>query len=157
MCRRGARLDELALSFNGGKDCLVLLLLFLSCLHQHHLPPRAAAAKIHSVYVTSVDPFAEVDAFVAACTARYALEVHRYAQPMKAAFATHLRAHPRVRAVFVGTRRADPHGAPLSHFDRTDHGWPDFMRVQPVIDWHYRHIWAVCFFSPPPRSCTGTG
>lgn len=104
------------------------------------------------MYVTSTDPFAEVDAFVTACTARYALDVHRYAQPMKAAFAAHLRAYPRIRAVFVGTRRADPHGARLSHFDRTDHGWPDFMRVQPVIDWHYRHVWAVCLFLPPPRS-----
>ncbi|KAB8297750.1 hypothetical protein EYC80_001552 [Monilinia laxa] len=23
----------------------------------------------------------------------------------------------------------------------TDGGWPRFMRVHPVIDWHYREIW----------------
>ena len=50
-----------------------------------------------------------------------------------------------VRAIFVGTRRTDPHGERLTHFDRTDvdRGWPDFMRVHPVIDWHYVEIWAV--------------
>ena len=64
---------------------------------------------------------------------------------MKAAFAAYLRSFPAVRAIFVGTRRTDPHADALSHFDRTDHGWPDFMRVHPVIDWHYVDIWTVSF------------
>ena len=42
-----------------------------------------------------------------------------------------------MKAVFVGTRRTDPHGENLKHFDPTDAGWPAFMRVHPVIDWHY--------------------
>ena len=46
-----------------------------------------------------------------------------------------------IRAIFVGTRRTDPHGSNLTHFDRTDHGWPDFMRIHPVIDWRLRDIW----------------
>jgi 3'-phosphoadenosine 5'-phosphosulfate sulfotransferase (PAPS reductase)/FAD synthetase len=64
---------------------------------------------------------------------------------MKAAFAKYLHKNPQVKAVFVGTRRTDPHGKFLSHFDQTDHGWPSFMRVQPVIDWHYQEVWSVCF------------
>lgn len=48
-----------------------------------------------------------------------------------------------MKAVFVGTRRTDPHGANLKHFDPTDAGWPAFTRIHPVIDWHYAEIWAV--------------
>jgi Phosphoadenosine phosphosulfate reductase family len=43
----------------------------------------------------------------------------------------------------VGTRRTDPHGETLTHFDKTDRGWPEFMRVHPVINWHYWEIWDV--------------
>ena len=67
---------------------------------------------------------------------------------MKEAFRVYLQEHEKVKAILVGTRRTDPHGELLTHFDQTDHGWPDFMRVHPVIDWHYAEIWAVC--TPPP-------
>ncbi len=51
--------------------------------------------------------------------------------------------HPNnILAIFVGTRRTDPHGSNLTHFDRTDHGWPDFMRIHPVIDWRLGEIWS---------------
>lgn len=67
---------------------------------------------------------------------------------MKSAFATYLSshhennpAHP-IRAIFVGTRRTDPHGQNLTFFDPTDRGWPEFMRIHPVVEWHYAEIWA---------------
>lgn len=66
---------------------------------------------------------------------------------MKEAFASYLGKHTEVEAIFVGTRRTDPHGGRLSAegFDVTDGGWPRFMRVHPVIEWHYAEVWAVCF------------
>jgi FAD synthetase len=54
-----------------------------------------------------------------------------------------------VRAVLVGTRRTDPHGEFLGFFDETDHGWPPFMRVHPVINWHYWEIWDVISLESP--------
>jgi FAD synthetase len=66
---------------------------------------------------------------------------------MKEAFRDYLKDKPSVKAVFVGTRRTDPHGENLTHFDPTDHGWPEFMRIHPVIDWHYAEIWAVSAFA----------
>lgn len=65
---------------------------------------------------------------------------------MRAALDAYLAERPRLRAIFVGTRRTDPHGANLRHFDPTDEGWPAFVRVHPVIDWHYAEIWAVSSF-----------
>lgn len=192
-------MEELSLSYNGGKDCLVLLMLILACLPRHFEPsppsapsssttttattnsnnslapnggshahaysqpppntplaatplaatPRAATptqpfpATLQSVYIVSDHPFTEVDEFVADSTARYHLDLCRYGLPMRAALEAYLAERPRLKAVFVGTRRTDPHGADLTHFDPTDEGWPAFMRVHPVIDWHYAEIWAV--------------
>lgn len=48
---------------------------------------------------------------------------------------------PRLKAIMVGIRRTDPYGSKLLHFQTTDSGWPRFMRVHPVIDWHYSDIW----------------
>jgi hypothetical protein len=164
--------DELSLSYNGGKDCLVLLVLLLACLahhlptttpqqqhhHHHNQTPNGTAPtkangdaslardpprKIQSVYIVSPDPFPEVDAFVAASAAAYHLDLDRFAAPMRGALEAHLRRRPAVRAVFVGTRRTDPHGAALTHFAPTDAGWPAFVRVHPVIDWHYADVWTV--------------
>lgn len=71
--------------------------------------------------------------------------------PMKEAFRLYLEEKKDVKAILVGTRRTDPHGEKLTHFDLTDGGWPSFMRVHPVIDWHYAEIWAVsssCHITP---------
>lgn len=83
------------------------------------------------------DPFPEVDEFVASSASDYHLDVARYMLPMKKGLEAYLAERPAIQAVFVGTRRNDPHGENLSHFDPTDHGWPPLMRVHPVIDWHY--------------------
>lgn len=197
-------MEELSLSYNGGKDCLVLLMLILACLPRHFDPqpspsapsaadpssstpsltpnglsthahshahsqpppntplsatPRATTptaehqqqqqqqpfpATLQSVYIVSQHPFAEVDEFVAGSARTYHLDLRRYpGLPMRAALEAYLAERPALKAVFVGTRRTDPHGADLRHFDPTDEGWPRFVRVHPVIDWHYAEIWAV--------------
>ncbi|KAF2754616.1 phosphoadenosine phosphosulfate reductase [Pseudovirgaria hyperparasitica] len=138
-------ITELSLSYNGGKDCLVLLILYLAALHQVHSNSSDARneqlSSLQSVYIQSPNPFNEVESFVASSVAMYFLALATYAAPMKIAFTNYLREYPKVKAIFVGTRRTDPHGADLTHFDRTDSGWPDFMRIHPVIDWHYVDIW----------------
>jgi len=140
-------LAELSLSYNGGKDCLVLLVLYICALQTKLELPSSASEDytqpIQSVYIQARDPFQEVEDFVESSSAVYSLSVARYAKPMKEAFADYLADRPQVKAIFVGTRRTDPHGGALTHFDPTDHGWPSFMRIHPVIDWHYVEIWTV--------------
>ncbi|KAK7750851.1 3'-phosphoadenosine 5'-phosphosulfate sulfotransferase [Diatrype stigma] len=213
---RRYRPEELSLSYNGGKDCLVLLILILASLPSHFPPststsdpspgdttttttststtssqppsstPELSSTKatptptttattttpppppsssspsfptsFQALYIRPPSPFPEVDDFVAETTARYHLDLATSDKPMKAALTEYLSSsseggkeqEPRgrgrgrgrgVRAVFVGTRRTDPHGALLTHFDETDRDWPRFMRVHPVIDWHYREVW----------------
>ena len=135
-----------------------MLILYLSALHarasrtstttdsahsNHPVtpPPFRLPQTLRSVYIISKHPFPQVDAFVDDSVHTYHLALARYAKPMKEAFADYLADHPRIRAIFVGTRRTDPHGAALQPFDPTDRGWPSFMRIHPVIDWHYAEIW----------------
>ncbi|KAI1081708.1 adenine nucleotide alpha hydrolases-like protein [Whalleya microplaca] len=158
---RRYRPEELSLSYNGGKDCLVLLILLLASLPTSNIPPPPTTTtttttnsistpsppsfphSLQALYIRPPLPFAEVDAFVATSTARYHLDLTTSENAaMKPALTAYLAARPAVRAVFVGTRRTDPHGAQLSFFDETDADWPRFMRVHPVIDWHYREVWA---------------
>lgn len=151
-------LDQLALSYNGGKDCLVLLIVYLVGLHTRFGQPGSTTPELStqsvtfpeslvSVYIQHQNSFFEIDEFVRSSSAQYHLSLTSSALDMKEAFGEYLQTHENVKGIFVGTRRTDPHGASLANFDRTDHGWPNFMRIHPVIDWHYREIWAVSDFT----------
>ncbi|KAJ3564321.1 hypothetical protein NPX13_g7883 [Xylaria arbuscula] len=150
-------LEEISISYNGGKDCLVLLIIILACLARRYPPPKKDQSsktqngpsesvpfpeKFQAVYIVSAHPFSEVDDFVVSSSAEYRLDVRRYELKMKEGLEAYLGDRPAIKAIFVGTRRTDPHGERLTHFDPTDGGWPDFMRIHPVIDWHYTEIWA---------------
>jgi FAD synthetase len=171
---RKHRPEQLSISYNGGKDCLVLLILILACLPAwtgqtapseasaslpnptsdadpppllpESQPPKRIPTTIQAVYVVSKYPFPEVESFVESSAGQYHLDLSRYALPMRPALDAYLGEKKDVKAIFVGTRRTDPHGEFLTHFDPTDKGWPPFMRVHPVIDWHYAEIWAVSAF-----------
>lgn len=154
------KLSELSLSYNGGKDCLVLLITFLAGLHpysnhvqnDHKTAIQTSSGTrleevIPSIYALPPDSFPAVEEFVISSAQAYHLSITKYTTDpphttIRTVFEDYLNKHPGIKAIFVGTRRTDPHGANLTHFDRTDRGWPDFMRVHPVIDWHYAEIWA---------------
>ncbi|KAI0899549.1 putative FAD synthetase [Annulohypoxylon nitens] len=158
---RRYRPEELSLSYNGGKDCLVLLILILASLPSSvslqpsqppatqpttspsslTTPPPPFPRSLQALYIRPHQPFVEVDDFVSATTEKYHLDLTTSNQAMKPALTAYLRERPEVKAVFVGTRRTDPHGAALTFFDETDADWPRFMRIHPVIDWHYREVW----------------
>lgn len=114
--------------------------------HQHH-SPQQPPPPISAIYAQPPDPFPAVDSFVSSSAATYNLAVTRLStappnSSLRSAFATYLASHPRIRAIFVGTRKSDPYGASLQPFQPTDSGWPDFMRIHPILDWQYSEIWA---------------
>lgn len=155
------KFSELSLSYNGGKDCLVLLIMFLAGLHPYsnHVQNDHKTATtqtpsgtkleevIPAIYALPPDAFPAVEEFVISSAHAYHLSITKYTThppntTIRTVFEDYLNKYPGIKAIFVGTRRTDPHGAKLTHFDRTDRGWPDFMRIHPVIDWHYAEIWA---------------
>ncbi|KAB5577616.1 hypothetical protein GE09DRAFT_1086608, partial [Coniochaeta sp. 2T2.1] len=152
--------QEISLSYNGGKDCLVLLILIMACLagpknpstsanghakadesKQVVSPQESLPPVLQAIYIAPHDPFPEVEDFVESSTMQYHLDLRRYSVPMRSALESYLQDRPSVKAIFMGTRRTDPHCELLGHFSPTDKDWPQFMRVNPVIDWHYVEIW----------------
>ncbi|KIY01756.1 uncharacterized protein Z520_01894 [Fonsecaea multimorphosa CBS 102226] len=191
--------STLSLSYNGGKDCLVLLILYLAVIHTHFTQPsnrrKEFPKSIPSIYAKPPDPFPAVSDFVDYSARLYHLDLthistnpgpgkkrrshsnppitaplaglgpesvtpnqkttnNSFQKPLdkpiisfRDAFALYLSSNPHIKAIFVGTRRTDPHGSHLTHFDPTDHNWPPFMRIHPVIDWRLSEIW--CFLRSP--------
>ncbi|CAG7850416.1 SubName: Full=Related to FAD1-flavin adenine dinucleotide (FAD) synthetase {ECO:0000313/EMBL:CCA69631.1} [Serendipita indica DSM 11827] len=156
--------EHTAISFNGGKDCTVLLHLLAVCLwHRKQRRRRQDAAQpdkdreppsnelspaptshFRALYVTCSAPFSEVDAFVDACAYSYNLDLVCTTPgglPMKEALFQYKAKEPDVTSILVGTRRDDPHGESLSFRTPTDEGWPSYQRVHPIINWTYQQIW----------------
>ncbi|KAL3454307.1 hypothetical protein BJX65DRAFT_158 [Aspergillus insuetus] len=143
------KVSELAVSYNGGKDCLVLLIILLACLHGRREIESGEVTKIPTFYGTPPDSFAAVEDFVKKSVRYYHLAQNRYEtrkndpeHSLKANFQRFLEANPNTKAIFIGTRRTDPYGDKLKFFSPTDGGWPEFMRIHSVVEWRYPEIWA---------------
>jgi FAD synthetase len=108
---------------------------------------------LQAIYIASPQEFPEVRDFVSVSATQYHLDLVRYDLPMRSAVEAYLAARPAVKAIFMGTRRTDPHGEFLTHFNPTDKDWPQFLRVNALIDWHYAEVWAVS--SLPTERGTG--
>ena len=144
---------ELALSFNGGKDCTILLGLvqLAEARRRKKLEAEGGALSaaetsalftgaVKMVYFVQEGCFAEQDEFIARAQRLYGFELLRVGADMQESTALLVREHG-VRAFLMGTRRADPYGAALDAFSPSTPGWAPFMRVNPVLDWEYATVW----------------
>ena len=126
-----------------------MLIIFLATLYYSFENPPDSRPRlpldklewIPAVYVHSERSFDEVERFVEECSAKYCLDVVRLQFPLKEAFKSYLEQKDYIKTILVGIRRADPYGNELQYIQRTDHGWPDFLRVHPVLEWHYVEVW----------------
>jgi len=157
---------QLAISFNGGKDSVVMLHLIDMALQMKQeqvgghqlfaststpaeqrnstsLPSCGEAysmSKMVTLYFLLDNIFQEVTDYVGKAAKRYKLclitlgEFKLGLEKVKAEYP--------VQAIFMGTRKIDPHGETLQPFQPTDPGWPQFMRINPILDWKYHEVWA---------------
>ncbi|KAI9321813.1 hypothetical protein BX666DRAFT_1032315 [Dichotomocladium elegans] len=97
--------DAISLSFNGGKDCTVLLHLVVAVLSR-----MGHSEALRTVFITYPNPFPHVDDFVQVCVRRYRLDCKWIPGPMKTALQKFLDcSEPKPKAIFVGIRRTDPY------------------------------------------------
>ena len=79
---------------------------------------------IRSLYIATLSPFDELEAFISASERRYTLSLFRVIPPpphamekggdgMKYALKVYKSEFPEIEAILVGTRRGDPHGGAL--------------------------------------------
>lgn len=98
-------LEDIALSFNGGKDCTVLLHLLSTVLPGNSRP-------IDCIYVPDADSFVEVEEFITYCIGFYNLNLVRFdGVDIKSALSTYLRDNPNKKAILMGTRQSDPYSS----------------------------------------------
>lgn len=127
----------ICVSFNGGKDCTVVLHLVHSALG---LSP---SRKLLAFYFKSPHSFEEEERFVSETAKIYNLELVQYSHDnLKDSLAKFKVDYPETRAIFVGTRSDDLRpGAQMSFFAPTDSGWPEFIRINPILEWSYKQVW----------------
>ncbi|KAJ7976910.1 FAD synthase [Quillaja saponaria] len=139
-------IEEVAFSFNGGKDSTVLLHLLRAGYFLHKGAQGCCDGdekdfQIRTIYFESPSAFPEINSFTYDTATTYGLQMDIIRLDFKSGLEALLKAKP-IRAIFLGVRIGDPTAVGQEQFSPSSLGWPPFMRVNPILDWSYRDVWA---------------
>lgn len=135
--------SQVCISFNGGKDCCVVLYLYFACALRlgYKFPLNVVIIKIDN-------SFAEMDEFMLNELKQFYRDSLDYtiladtSKTLKQSLFELKTAKPQVNYILMGTRRTDgSYFINMPEFAPTDPDWPSFVRVNPILDWTYGEIW----------------
>lgn len=120
-------IGNIFLSYNGGKDCTVLLEIL-----------EYFGIDVPVVVFDEPDAFPELISFT-----RWRLD----ASPLKKLYLSadfraemnHL-VNKGIKGAVLGQRFSDP-AQPRSYFEKSSQGWADFTRIFPIFNWAYHDVW----------------
>lgn len=133
--------SNIAVAFNGGKDATVVMHLTRAAVAQWSVDNNIPS-KVNCLYLLgeSGQQFPQVDKFVhqqvLSCQLHTTFNQNGFIEGIKEFIQGQ-----GACAFVMGTRRADPHGQSMQHFEPSSPTWPPFMRVNPILDWEYEHVW----------------
>lgn len=131
------------LSFNGGKDCTVLLDLLIRYINENpsKFKNDEKSSDLRIIYIQSANPFEDVDNFVEECKTHYNVKIQKESGNLKKILESVCQQNLELKAVIMGSRRTDPYCGDLEELQPTDSGWPPLLRVSPILDWNCADVW----------------
>jgi 3'-phosphoadenosine 5'-phosphosulfate sulfotransferase (PAPS reductase)/FAD synthetase len=146
--------ESVICSYNGGKDAVVILHLIRAAhAHYHRRKNDDASTPIRPrvVYFEHPDEFPEILALLDESVTEYDLDMIAFEKDTKFGDGLQILVDHNIpsgggTAVFplafvLGTRSTDPNAGAQGQFAPSSHYMPPFMRVNPVLDWTYGHVW----------------
>ena len=138
-------LHQLCISFNGGKDCTVLLHALVTLLYYRRRSQPFDLLNL--LLIKTTEPFPEQDAFIRRISTYFRCRLITYrSTDLKSALWHVKRDQTGLNGIFMGVRRSDlPEQIrdklqPVQVTD-VDRDWPEFTRISPLLDWTYSDIW----------------
>lgn len=142
-------LDHLSISYNGGKDCLVLLVIYMAVIFDYYksLAIPIPISKIKSVYIHTEPEFEEQMIFLRDSVEMFGLDftivylptdesvdyniLQRHhskniralfskSHSLQSGFRSYLEIEPKIKAIIAGVRRTDPYASTLKLEQVTD-------------------------------------
>lgn len=150
------KLNEVCLSFNGGKDCTVVLYLLRCFIFKNSelfKNSNNGQLTLNTLYIRPTDEFEEVNKFIQFSSKFFNLNLIKYeSDKIKQSLAQFKTSElgKEVKVIFMGQRASDPNRNLIKPIQETDSDWPNFLLSNPLFHWSYKQVWSFILDNSVP-------